>query len=278
MAEKSTTPNARPYRYMVIGAHPDDCESVGGICLKLLALGRKVKFLTATNGCSGHQTEPGAAMARRRAQEARRVSELFGVEYELLENPDGALTAGLAERAMVLRAIREWAPDFIFTHRPNDYHPDHRATSMLVQDCSYLVQVPNVCPLTPVLRYQPVIAYMPDGFQKPYPFEPTMVFDISDVFEQKIRMYHQYVSQMYEWLPWVDGRLEEVPHSEAERFEWLLKSRFGGRNNQNPRWRAALAARKGQAAADAAAQLEAFELCEYGGQATRERLDELFPF
>ena len=70
-------------RYMVIGAHPDDCESVGGIMLKLVDLGHSVHFLTATNGCSGHHIQMGGAIAARRRQEADRVSALAGMEYEL---------------------------------------------------------------------------------------------------------------------------------------------------------------------------------------------------
>jgi LmbE family N-acetylglucosaminyl deacetylase len=50
------------------------------------------------------------------------------------------------------------------THRPNDYHPDHRYTSTLVQDAAYMVTVPNICALTPHLEKNPVIVYLSDGF------------------------------------------------------------------------------------------------------------------
>ena len=53
--------------------------------------------------------------------------------------------------------------------------------------------------------------YFEDGFQKPAPFRPDVAVSIDDVFEKKIDMLDAHVSQMYEWLPWVDGTLEKVP-------------------------------------------------------------------
>ena len=261
---------------LVIGAHPDDCELVGGIAVRFLKLGRRVKFLSATNGCSGHQQQMGGTMAQRRWGEAQRVSELFGVEYEFLDNDDGFLQPGLPQRFAMLKAIRTFKPVAIITHRPNDYHPDHRNTSVLVQDCSYLVQVPNICPTAPVLRYQPAIFYMPDHFMKPYPFQADLAFDISDVFEDKMRMYHQHTSQMYEWLPWVDGDTT-VPEGEEERFLWLKHTRGLMFAQWADRWRAQLTAKYGEGG-KAARYAEALEICEYGGRLSEEQLKELFPF
>ena len=266
-------------KLLIIGAHPDDCETAGGIALRFVHAGHAVKFLTVTNGCSGHQASMGGALSRVRAGEAEKVSKLFGVEYEMMDNNDAYLVAGIPERVALLRAIRLYAPDIIITHRPNDYHPDHRAASILVQDCSYLVQVPNICALTPVLRYQPAIFYMQDRFKKPYPFQPDLVFDISDIFEEKMRMYHQYASQVYEWLPWVDG-VENVPGDEEERFNWLMDGGLGfiGRNVKTADWyREKLVAKYGERG-KIATQAEALEICEYGGQLSAGQLMDYFPF
>jgi LmbE family N-acetylglucosaminyl deacetylase len=266
-------------RYMVIGAHPDDCESVAGIMLQLLDRGGKVKFLTATNGASGHQEMMGGALALRRQEETRKVTGITGIEYEILDNTDAFLTASLPERHEMLRAIRRWSPDVIITHRPNDYHPDHRNTSVLVQDCSFLVMVPNVCPLTPPLRHMPAIFYMQDSFRRPYPFSPDLVFDIDCKLEEKLRMYHQYTSQMYEWLPWV-GQLqgETIPDGDEARFEWLRRSRFAqtGAGFAN-RFRAGLVQKYG-AHGEQVQYAEALEICEYGAGLTPAQLAEYFPF
>lgn len=83
---------------------------------------------------------------------------------------DGRLTPSLEARETLMRTIRNFKPDVIFTNRACDYHPDHRATGQLVQDCSYLMGVPAICPDTPVLRKTPTILYWADGFTDPKPF------------------------------------------------------------------------------------------------------------
>ncbi len=266
------------FKYMVVGAHPDDCESVAGIMLKLLDLGHRVRFLTATNGCSGHHKEMGGAMAARRRGEADAVASFAGLEYEMLDFNDGELTAGIPERKAMIRAIREFAPDVVITHRPWDYHPDHRNTATLVQDCSYLIQVPNICPLTKVLRYMPAIFHMQDGFKKPIPFAPDLVFDIDGEMQRKMRMYHLYTSQMYEWLPWVAHESEEVPKSDEARFEWLKRTRFEAwSRNYAERFRSDLIQKYGEKG-ETIKYAEALERSEYGAQPDAVRQKELFPF
>jgi LmbE family N-acetylglucosaminyl deacetylase len=265
-------------KLMVIGAHADDCEKVGGIALKFKKAGGGVKYLCATNGCSGHHQVMGGALVHKRMDEAKKVATLTGIEYDFLDIDDGFLTAGLHERSLVLKAIREYAPTAIITHRPNDYHPDHRNTSQLVQDCSYLVQVPNVCPMTPVLHYMPAIFYMPDNFKKPFPFTADLVFDISDEFDMKMRMYHQYDSQMYEWLPFVGGAdMSAIPQDDEGRFNWLKETRFNMSKHWAVEWRDKLVEKYGEKAQEIK-YAEALECCEYGGRLSGERLREVFPF
>ncbi len=267
------------YRYLIIGAHADDCESAGGIALHLKALGQDVRFLVATNGCSGHHEMMGGALVKRRMQEMQRVSNLTGIPYQMLDLPDGGLVNGLPERQLMMQAIREMNPHVIITHRPWDYHPDHRNTSLLVQDCAYLLMVPNVCPMTPPMKRMPAIFYMQDRFQKPSPFTPDLVFDITSHWDMKVRMYHQYDSQVYEWLPWVDGLdMATIPTDDEERFQWLKNTRFGTRSEGYAQtFRAQLIAKYGEHGAQVR-YAEALECCEYGRQLTQEERDKLFPF
>ena len=117
----------------------------------------------------------------------------------------------LENRWQVIHLIRSYHPDLILTHRPNDYHPDHRYTSQLVQDAAYMITVPAVVPGTKHLLNNPVIAYLPDEFQKPYPFSPTIAVDVGPVIEKIVDMLHCHVSQFYEWLAYNTQTLEQVP-------------------------------------------------------------------
>ncbi len=73
---------------------------------------------------------------------------------------------------------------------------------------------------------------------------------------------------MYEWLPWVDGRLDEVPADPAARKQWLSKVRS---ERITPAVRAALEKRYGAQGLQIQ-HAESFELCEYGRQASLEEL------
>src|SRR5438093_6780174 len=211
-----------PLRLLIIGAHPDDADyAAGGTAALYRAAGHEVKMVSLTNGDAGHHREAGPALAQRRRGEAAAAGAVIGATYDVLENGDGQLLPTLENRWQIIRLIRSFQPDLVLTHRPNDYHPDPRYTSQLVQDAAYLVTVPAVAPDTPHLQRDPVIAYLPDDFQKPYPFQPVVVVDVGAVIEQMVSMLHCHTSQFYEWLPFNQGILEQVPANEAARREWL---------------------------------------------------------
>src|ERR1043166_1510661 len=127
-------------RILMIGAHPDDCDlKAGGTAAKWAAAGCQVKFLAMTGGDNGHPSNAGGALQQRRRLEAAEAARRLGIaEYEVLENHGGELSANFENRRDVVRRIREWHADVVITHRSNDYHPDHRYTSMLVQDSAYM--------------------------------------------------------------------------------------------------------------------------------------------
>lgn len=266
-------------RILVIGAHPDDCDiKAGGVAALYTQLGHHVKFVSVTNGDAGHHKMGGGPLAQRRNDEAQAAAQVIGIEYELLDNHDGELMPTLENRYQIIRTIREFRPDLIMTHRPNDYHPDHRYTSILVQDAAYMVTVPNICALTPHLEKNPLIIYLSDGFQKPNPFKPDVVVGIDSVVEKKIDMLHCHVSQFYEWLPYNSGTLDTVPSSSEDRRVWLaerLRNRF---SNTAERYRDMLTELYGVTESLNIKYAEAFEACEYGSSLTSDNLPEFFPF
>ena len=264
---------------LVFGAHPDDCDiKAGGVAALYVQQGHRVKFVSVTNGDAGHHEMGGGPLAQRRYAEAQAAAEIIGIEYELLDNHDGELMPTLENRYKIIRTIRAFQPDLIMTHRPNDYHPDHRYTSTLVQDAAYMVTVPNICALTPHLQKNPVIVYLSDGFMKPSPFTPDVVVGIDAVIEQKIDMLHCHVSQFYEWLPYNSGTLDTVPTDASARRAWLadrLRNRF---RVTAEKYRDQLIALYGEKSGSHIEYAEAFEGCEYGSSLTAENIPILFPF
>lgn len=266
---------SQPVRIIMIGAHPDDCDLKGGGTAALLAsMGHAVKFVAVTNGDAGHQSMKGASLAKRRLAEAKEAGKRFGVTYDVLDNHDGELLPTLAVRLQIIKKIREWDADVVIAPRPNDYHPDHRYTGVLVQDAAYLVAVPNVAPETPRLKKNPIFLYFQDHFQRPNPFRPDVAIDISPVFKQKIHALDAHQSQVYEWLPWIGGFLDQVPANKADQEKWLGDNRAV---KITPDVRASLEKWYGKEKAAQVQHAEAFEVCEYGARPTDEDLKRLFP-
>lgn len=263
-------------RVISIGAHPDDCDiKFGGTAAKFAQMGHLVKFLSVTNGDAGHQSIGGGILAKRRHGETQESARRLGIaEYEVLDNHDGELTPSLEVRKQVIRAIRRWNADIVLAPRPNDYHPDHRYTGVLVQDAAYMVVVPNVAADTPPLEKNPVFIYYYDHFQKPAPFRPDVVVSIDDVYEKKLDAMDAHTSQFYEWLPWVDRKLDSVPKDPVARRKWLTGSRL---QPINPAVRASLEKWYGKERAAQIKQVESFEVCEYGRQPNEQQLRQLFP-
>jgi LmbE family N-acetylglucosaminyl deacetylase len=257
--------SSEPLRIIAFGAHPDDCDiRSAGTAAKWVAAGHKVRFVSVTNGDAGHHEMGGGMLAKR-----------LGIEYVVLDNHDGELVPSLQVREQIIRQIREWNADLVLGPRPNDYHPDHRYTGVLLQDAAFMVTVPNITTDTPALTKNPVFLYYQDGFQKPNPFSPDIVISIDDTIDKKIDALDAHVSQFYEWLPWHAGYLDEVPKDVVARKAWLKERRGGG---VSPAVRAGLEKWYGQEAAAKVRYAEAFEICEYGSRPSEADIKRLFPF
>ena len=268
-----------PVRVLVIGAHPDDPDiCCGGSAIQWAARGHVVKFLSLTNGDTGHHAIGGIELARRRLQEAQASARVAGIqEYQILDNHCGELEPTIANRKTVIRLMREFTPDLVITHRPNDYHPDHRYTSLLVQDASYIITVPNMVALTDILKAPPLICYVYDTFQRPYPFHPDVVVGTDGVIEKKLDMMDCHVSQMYEWLPYNRGVLDQVPPDPAGRRRWLPSQYLARFEEVAVTCRAGLIQAYGAKRGETIRTAEAYEFCEYGARPAPELVRRVFP-
>jgi len=276
-------PDDGKLRIIVFGAHPDDCEiKAGGAAAMWAAQGHHVKFVSTTNGDIGHAEMAGGELAKRRTAEVKAAAKKLGIETEVLDIHDGELMPTLENRKIFVRLIREWKADIVMGPRPNDYHPDHRYTGILMQDAAYMVTVTFYCPDVPQLPNNPVFLYLSDGFQKPNPFEPDVVVSIDDVIEQKAEALWLLESQI-ESL-WATGNFEKVvpvPKDGAEREarRKAMRDRFARRaESVAEQYRAKLIELYGEEKGKKIRYAEAFELCEYGSRASPDKLKQLFPF
>jgi len=267
----------RPLRIICIGAHPDDCDAnMGGTAALYGQMGHQVRFVSITNGDAGHHEMGGGILGKRRRAESHEAARQLGIaSYVVLDYHDGELLPTLEPRKDVIRQIREWRADVVFSLRPNDYHPDHRYAGQLVQDASYMVMVPNIVTDVEPLEHNPLFVYVADRFQRPVPFRPDIAVVIDDVIDTKVRGLAAHESQMFEWLPWISGVLDQVPEGEQARIEWLTQ-RWARRGVSDP-LRERVAAWYDADRAARAQHVEAFEITEYGHQPSQEDLRRLFP-
>jgi len=266
-------------RILVFGAHPDDCEiRCGGVASLWSARGDLVKFVSTTNGDIGHWGMAGGPLAVRRTNEVQAAAAVLGITTEVLDIHDGEILPTLENRKMFTRLIREWEADIVIGHRPNDYHPDHRYTGILMQDSAYMVTVPFFCPDIPPLKKNPVFLYSADGFQRPNPFQADIVVSIDSVIEKKLDALVLIESQFIEGG--ANGSAETSPKTVDERdakkaqVRESFKRRFAATANQ---WREKLVELYGQDAGSNVQYAEAFEICEYGRRPSKEEILKLFP-
>ena len=267
-------------RIIAFGAHPDDCEiKTGGTAALWARQGHHVKFVSLTNGDIGHWRMAGGPLARRRRAEVEQAARMLGVRTDVLDIHDGELEPTLENRRKVTRLIREWRADVVLAPRPNDYHPDHRYTGVLVQDSAYMVTVPYFCPDVPHLDRNPVFLYYSDLFERPTPFRADVVVAIDGVIEKKLDALGVMESQFFEGG--ANGSADLVPaddEGKAARHR-EVRQRFSERFARTANaYRQRLMELYGEAKGREAQYAEAFEVCEYGRQPSREDLTRIFPF
>jgi len=271
-------------RIIAFGAHPDDAElKVGGTAARWAKAGHAVKLVSVTNGDIGHWKMGREALAKRRLAEVQAAAKVLGVTAQVLDIHDGELEPTLENRKTITRLIREWNADIVISHRPWDYHPDHRYVGVLVQDSAYMVAVPKFCPETPPLKHNPVFLFSSDGFINPYRFKADVVVALDDVINIKWDAIHELESQLYEGgALGSEEEFRQVPPASdvAARKAWFRdKHRWSKiESNAADRFREELVARYGAEKGRQVKYAEAFEICEYGRRPSRDEMKTLFPY
>jgi LmbE family N-acetylglucosaminyl deacetylase len=268
----------QPLRIVAFGAHPDDAElKAAGVAALWAAQGHKVKFVATTNGDVGHFEQAGGPLAKRRKAEVAECAKILGIENEVMDIHDGELLPSLENRQKMARIIRNWQADIVMGHRPYDYHPDHRYTGVLMDDTAVVVVAPFFVPDTPPTKRNPVYMYYSDGFQDPKPFTPTIVVGIDEMADKKWKCISAMPSQFGDRDSWQGRTLANVPSGDREREAYLVnivKERGKAVANQ---YRDRLVALYGQERGQKFQYAEAFQLGQYGRQASLDELKQMFP-
>ncbi|MEY4941538.1 MAG: Mycothiol S-conjugate amidase [Verrucomicrobiota bacterium] len=266
-------------RIIAFGAHPDDAElQAGGVGALWASKGHHVLFVSVTNGDIGHWQEAGGPLAVRRKGEVDQAHEILGIQGVVLDNHDGELEPTLENRRKLTRLIREWNADLVLGPRPNDYHPDHRYTGVLVQDAAFMVTVPFFCPDVPAMKKNPVFMYYMDRFQKPLPSRADIAISIDAVIEKKLDALGVMISQFAEGGAGGSAALYPADAAGQEKRRREVRESFSRRNQSAAAKHHQELAKWYPGGKPQAKHAEAFEICEYGGQPNEAELKRLFPF
>jgi LmbE family N-acetylglucosaminyl deacetylase len=268
---------AKPLRIIAFGAHPDDAElKASGVAALWAAAGAKVKFVAMTNGDIGHFAQAGGPLASRRTAEVKECARILGIETDVMDIHDGELTPSLENRKAMARKIREWDADIVMGHRPYDYHPDHRYVGVLMNDTAVAVAAPFFVPDTPATRGNPVYMYYSDNFKDPLAFDPTIVVSIDDVAERKWKCIAAMPSQFADKDSWQGRYLPGVPQDDKGRAAFILETMKKRNEAVANQYRERLVALYGEARGKQVKYAEAFQLNQYGRQATVDELKAMF--
>ena len=199
------------YTVLAIGCHPDDVEiACAGTLAKCVKRGDRVVVCHASSGNLGHVVIPPDELRVIRANEAKKAGSLAGIEVISAGFDDLMIFDSCSEaRDKIVDVIRYVKPDFIITHNPDDYMPDHTAVSRLVFDAAFTATLPNYN------DYEHRYSTKEDGPAKLVPifymdtlagvnFNPTFYVDISEEIDLKINMLECHESQLV-WMREHDG-------------------------------------------------------------------------
>lgn len=191
-------------KVLVIGAHPDDPESMcAGTMLKLKAMGAEVVAVYFTSGEAGIVGKTHEQARTIRQAEARKACEVLGVRAVFLTQTDGNAEVNKERYAEMKALIEAEQPDMVITHWPIDSHRDHRVCSILVYDAWRMTGRGFD------LYYSEVMTGM-----QTQNFTPSLWVDITDYRDKKIEAYLCHESQE------IDGVIKEY-HDTMERMRGM---------------------------------------------------------
>ncbi len=180
-----------------ITAHPDDLEILcAGTLIRYAQEGHAVTSAVFTSGNMGDNLIQPEKLAAIRKKETEAAARIIGAKVIWGGIMDEHVFPDKEQRQRMIDILREVDPDVIFTHSPNDYHPDHRYVSQLVFD-SYFQKGLSFIPgqNKAACRFGQTTVYYLDNLGG-IGFLPNEYVDITEVFSIKKEMLACHKSQL----------------------------------------------------------------------------------
>ena len=199
---------------LAIGAHPDDVElGCGGTLAKLISEGKTVAVVDLTQGELGTR---GTNITR--AQEAAEATTIMGyVNRENLKMKDGFLVNSEEYQMEIVKMIRKYQPEIVFSNSIDDRHPDHAKASKLVSDACFLSGLVKIETTLENLNQQPWRPKQIFNYIQWKHITPAFVVDISHFMSTKIEACLAYKTQFYD----PDSRVPMTPIASKDFLESL---------------------------------------------------------
>ena len=187
--------NFKGERVLAVVAHPDDAELLcAGTLARAKRDGAAIGMCVLCRGDKGQSSEPVANLAVLRRKEMRASTELLGAELFLGDEPDGTLADSSAQRLKLVEIFRRFKPTLVVAHSPEDYHPDHRAVSLLAEAASWFCASRGHRTRSPAMKSPPALWWM--DTMNMHGFMPGFYVDVSEFVSVKAQMLACHQSQL----------------------------------------------------------------------------------
>lgn len=170
-----------------VGAHPDDVGvGAGGVLASYVQRGHRATILNVTFGETVRPPGPPQEEAKRiRRQEGEVIARKLGAEARFLGWPANTIIPSWEMKNLLVNTLRDLQANIILFTTPWDTHADHRNLSATMQDVMYYVGHPGMAFDAPPCELRSAWMYSIEADTEEL-HAPDLLFDVSDVFEQKL--------------------------------------------------------------------------------------------
>jgi len=181
---------------LAIGSHPDDVElGCSGTLINEVKKGKKVGIVDLTQGELGTR-----GTVQTRYDEAANAARIMGIAVrENLKMRDGFFKNDEEHQMQLVRILRKYKPEIVIGNILEDRHPDHGRGGWLIYDACFFSGLRQVKTTgddgKEQEKWRPklLLHYIQDRF-----YEPDIITDITDVWEQRMEAIRAYKTQFYD--------------------------------------------------------------------------------